>query len=177
MLSFEGEQCRRTGVISLLRGNLYTRYPKSARILPVQNFYSVARKLQNLPRNGSQHYDTCFFVVHLCYRKGFYFLIHSYKIQDGFSRSLNPWNIRYRGWSMLQCIFQLHLATGSTVAGAGWVRSSVHCGERTRVERDRWGSSSKIDSLRVSRSGLEREMKHRNHMKGDLCWQHEDAQQ
>lgn len=82
---------------------------------------------------------------------------------------------------MFKCIFQLHLAADSTVAGAGWVRSSVHCGERTRVERDRCGSSSssssKIDSLRVSRSGLEREMKHRNHMKGDVCWQHEDTQQ
>lgn len=136
----------------------------------MQYFYSVTRQLQNLPRNGSQNDDTCFFLVHVCYRKGFSFLVHSYKIQDGFSRSLNPWNTWYRGWWMFKCIFQLHLAADSTVAGAGWVRSSVHCGERTRVERDRCGSSSsKIDSLRVSRSGLEQEMKHRNHMKGDLC--------
>jgi len=31
-------------------------------------------------------------------QKGLFFLlIHSYKIQDGFPRSLNPWNPRYHG--------------------------------------------------------------------------------
>lgn len=51
------------------------------------------------------------------------------------------------------------------------VRSSILCGECTRVEWDEC-CSGKIDSSGMSRSGLEWEVKHRNHMKGSsICWQ------
>jgi hypothetical protein len=66
---------------------------------------------------------------------------------------------------------EVHLPAASCCGQhSSWcrVRSSVHCGERTRVERDRC-SNSKIDSLWVSRSASERETKRRNHMNGDCA--------